>query len=48
MSLRLVCTGWKGLSIVCVAQDPANAIPKETVTALVLNSKWLLGAGARR
>jgi hypothetical protein len=33
---------WKGLSIVCVAQDPANAIPKETVTALVLNSKWLL------
>ena len=33
---------WKGLSIVCVAQDPANAIPKETLTALVLNSKWLL------
>lgn len=33
---------WKGLSIVCVAQDPANAIPKETVTALVLNAKWLL------
>ena len=33
---------WKGLSIVCVAQDPANAIPKETYTALVLNSKWLL------
>jgi hypothetical protein len=33
---------WKGLSIVCVAQDPANAIPKETCTALVLNSKWLL------
>jgi hypothetical protein len=34
---------WKGLAIVCVAQDPANAIPRETVTALVLNSKWLLG-----
>lgn len=34
---------WKGLSIVCVAQDPSNAIPKETCTALVLNSKWLLG-----
>jgi hypothetical protein len=33
---------WKGLSIVCVAQDPANAIPHETCTALVLNSKWLL------
>jgi hypothetical protein len=33
---------WKGLSIVCVAQDPSNAIPKETVTALVLNSKWFL------
>jgi hypothetical protein len=33
---------WKGLSIVCVAQDPSNAIPKETCTALVLNSKWLL------
>jgi hypothetical protein len=33
---------WKGLSIICVAQDPANAIPKETVTALVLNAKWLL------
>jgi hypothetical protein len=33
---------WKGLSIVCVAQDPSNAIPKETVTALRLNSKWLL------
>ncbi|MDQ3281309.1 MAG: type IV secretory system conjugative DNA transfer family protein [Acidobacteriota bacterium] len=33
---------WKGLSIVCVAQDPANAIPKETCTALILNSKWLL------
>jgi hypothetical protein len=33
---------WKGLSIVCIAQDPANAIPKETVTALILNSKWLL------
>jgi hypothetical protein len=33
---------WKGLSIVCVAQDPANAIPRETCTALVLNSKWLL------
>jgi len=33
---------WKGLSIVCVAQDPANAIPKETVTALVLNAKWFL------
>jgi hypothetical protein len=33
---------WKGLSIVCVAQDPANAIPKETCTAVVLNSKWLL------
>lgn len=34
---------WKGLGIVCVAQDPANAIPKETATALVLNAKWLLG-----
>jgi hypothetical protein len=33
---------WKGLSIVCVAQDPANAIPRETAKALVLNSKWLL------
>jgi hypothetical protein len=33
---------WKGLSIVCVAQDPANAIPREICTALVLNSKWLL------
>jgi len=33
---------WKGLSMVCVAQDPANAIPRETATALVLNSKWLL------
>src|SRR5262249_26009759 len=33
---------WKGLGIVCVAQDPANAIPTETCTALVLNSKWLL------
>jgi len=33
---------WKGLSIVCVAQDPANAIPRETCTSLVLNSKWLL------
>jgi hypothetical protein len=33
---------WKGLSIVTVAQDPANAIPRETCTALVLNSKWLL------
>jgi hypothetical protein len=33
---------WKGLGIVCVAQDPANAIPKETATALLLNSKWLL------
>lgn len=33
---------WKGLSIVCVAQDPANAIPRETCTALRLNSKWLL------
>jgi hypothetical protein len=33
---------WKGLSIICVAQDPANAIPKEIVTALVLNAKWLL------
>lgn len=33
---------WKGLAIVCVAQDPANAIPKETATALVLNAKWLL------
>jgi hypothetical protein len=33
---------WKGLSIVCVAQDPANAIPSETCTALRLNSKWLL------
>ena len=33
---------WKGLGIVCVAQDPANAIPPETCTALVLNSKWLL------
>jgi hypothetical protein len=33
---------WKGLSIVCIAQDPANAIPRETCTALVLNSKWLL------
>lgn len=33
---------WKSLSIVCVAQDPANAIPRETCTALVLNSKWLL------
>lgn len=33
---------WKGLSIVCVAQDPSNAIPKETATALLLNSKWLL------
>ncbi|HKO55714.1 MAG TPA: hypothetical protein VJ276_07530 [Thermoanaerobaculia bacterium] len=33
---------WKALSILCVAQDSANAIPKETVTALVLNSKWLL------
>jgi hypothetical protein len=33
---------WKGLSIVTVAQDPANAIPRETCTAFVLNSKWLL------
>lgn len=33
---------WKGVSIVCVAQDPANAIPRETAKALVLNSKWLL------
>jgi hypothetical protein len=33
---------WKGLSIVCVAQDPANAIPRETCEALRLNSKWLL------
>lgn len=33
---------WKKIGIVCVAQDPANAIPKETATALVLNSKWLL------
>ena len=33
---------WKGLSVVCVAQDPANAIPRETATALLLNSKWLL------
>ncbi len=33
---------WKGLSIVCVAQDPANALPKETATALLLNAKWLL------
>jgi hypothetical protein len=33
---------WKGLSIICVAQDPANAVPKEIVTALVLNAKWFL------
>jgi hypothetical protein len=33
---------WKKIGIVCVAQDPANAIPKETATALLLNSKWLL------
>jgi hypothetical protein len=33
---------WKGLSIVTVAQDPANAIPRETCEALRLNSKWLL------
>lgn len=33
---------WKRLGIVCVAQDPANAIPKETATALLLNAKWLL------
>lgn len=34
---------WKGLSIVCVAQDPVNAIPREPCEALRLNSKWLLG-----
>ena len=33
---------WKKVGIVCVAQDPANAIPAETATALLLNSKWLL------
>lgn len=33
---------WKGLAIVCVAQDPANAIPHEVANALVLNAKWLL------
>jgi hypothetical protein len=33
---------WKGLSIVTVAQDPANAIPRETCEALKLNSKWFL------
>lgn len=33
---------WKGLSLVCVAQDPANAIPRETCEALRLNAKWML------
>jgi hypothetical protein len=33
---------WKGLSLVCVAQDPANAIPREACEALRLNAKWML------
>ncbi len=33
---------WKGLAIVCIAQDPANAIPREVWTALLLNSRWIL------
>jgi hypothetical protein len=33
---------WKGLSLVCLAQDPANAIPRETCEALRLNAKWML------
>ncbi|HXH93301.1 MAG TPA: hypothetical protein VNN25_17085, partial [Thermoanaerobaculia bacterium] len=33
---------WKLLSIVCCAQDPTNAIPKDVLHALLLNMRWLL------
>jgi hypothetical protein len=33
---------WKLLSIVCCAQDPSNAIPKDVLHALLLNMRWLL------
>ena len=38
---------WKNVSLVCCAQDPTNAIPRETLTALVLNSRWLAGFEGR-
>lgn len=38
---------WKNVSLVCCAQDPTNAIPRETLTALILNSRWLAGFEGR-
>lgn len=33
---------WKNLAIVCCAQDPSNAIPREVLHALVLNARWFM------
>lgn len=33
---------WKNLAIVCCAQDPSNAIPREALHALVLNARWFM------
>jgi hypothetical protein len=32
---------WKGLSLLAVAQDPANALPAEMLRTLLLNLRWM-------
>jgi len=32
---------WKGLSLLAVAQDPANALPAEMMRTLLLNLRWM-------
>jgi hypothetical protein len=32
---------WKGLSLLAVAQDPANALPPEMLRTLLLNLRWI-------
>jgi hypothetical protein len=32
---------WKGLSLLAVAQDPANALPAEMMRTLLLNLRWI-------
>jgi hypothetical protein len=31
---------WKGISLVCCAQDPTNAFPPEVLKTLALNARW--------
>jgi hypothetical protein len=34
---------WKGLSMLCCAQDPVNAFPAEILRTLLLNLRWIAG-----